>query len=135
MAPTKPRESKNTLQEVRIRHALEERRLEDTSFRKLADKYGVSSSTLSDRELFFFFFCLFITRMRPMSTMTRRTCAYVQSVSPLQSAFSGTVQASLCPPPKPDPRKYEDAPMNYKGKGQRKDVVSPPPLLLLLRSR
>ena len=59
MAPTKPRESKNTLQEVRIRHALEERRLEDTSFRKLADKYGVSSSTLSDRELFFFFF-LFI---------------------------------------------------------------------------
>jgi len=50
MAPTKPRESKNTLQEVRIRRALKERRLEGTSFRKLADKYGVSSSTLSDRE-------------------------------------------------------------------------------------
>jgi len=50
MAPTKPRESKNTLQEVRIRRALEGRRLEGTSFRKLADKYGVSSSTLSDRE-------------------------------------------------------------------------------------
>jgi len=48
MAPTKPRESKNTLQEVRICRALEER--QGTSFRKLADKYGVSSSTLSDRE-------------------------------------------------------------------------------------
>jgi len=50
MAPTKPRESKNTLQEVRICRALEERRLEGTSFRKLADKYGVSSSALSDQE-------------------------------------------------------------------------------------
>jgi len=50
MAPTKPRESKNTLQEVRIRRALEEQRLVGTSFYKLADKYGVSSSTLSDRQ-------------------------------------------------------------------------------------
>jgi len=50
MAPTKPRESKNTLQEVRICRALEEWRLAGTSFRKLANKYGVSSSTLSDRE-------------------------------------------------------------------------------------
>jgi len=50
MAPTKPRESKHTIQEDRIRRALEERRLEGTSFRNLAVKYGVSSSTLSDRE-------------------------------------------------------------------------------------
>jgi hypothetical protein len=50
MAPTKSRESKNTIQEDRIHRALEEWRLEGTSFRKLAAKYGVPSSTLSERE-------------------------------------------------------------------------------------
>jgi len=50
MAPTKTREPKNTIQKDRIRRALEERRLEDTFFRKLVVKYGVSSSTLSNRE-------------------------------------------------------------------------------------
>jgi len=50
VAPTKPRESKNTIQEDRIRRAIEERRLEGTSFRILAVKYGISSSTPSDRE-------------------------------------------------------------------------------------
>jgi len=49
MAPTKPRPPKNTVQEDQVRRALEERRSEGTSFRKLAVKYGVSSSTLSDR--------------------------------------------------------------------------------------
>jgi len=50
MAPIKPREPKNTVQEDRICRALEEWQLEGTSFRKLAVKYGVSSSTLSDQE-------------------------------------------------------------------------------------
>jgi len=49
MPPIRTRESKNAAQEQKIQRALEERQLEGTSFRNLALKYGVTSSTLSDR--------------------------------------------------------------------------------------
>ena len=49
MPPIRTRESKNTTQEQNIQYALEERQLEGPSFRNLVLRYGVASSTLSNR--------------------------------------------------------------------------------------
>jgi len=49
----------------------------------------------------FFFFCLFIARMRPMEMMAR-----IYSPFPVRCPRSGgSLQAPLCPPPRPVPRR------------------------------
>ena len=51
-----------------------------------------------------FFFFFFVYSLYSFATYLDHDEYYVQSVSPPQSACSGTVQAPFCPPPRPIPQ-------------------------------
>jgi hypothetical protein len=72
-----------------------------------------------------FFFFFFVYSLSSYATYLDHDEHYVQSVSQPQTARSGTVQASLCPPPRPIPVKVQAHQGNYKGKEQRKDITAP----------
>jgi len=78
-----------------------------------------------------FFFCLFITRVRPMEIMARiYTVRFLSAVR----AVTARCKQPFCPPPRPVPRKRVDAPKeNDQGKNQRKSAPRPPLLLACRR--